>query len=54
VLNVDDLHSSYVEIHADGEGVSITFPVGSDGLAVVTTLRLSLRFQLNAMSLQID
>jgi hypothetical protein len=53
-LNVDDSHLSYVEIHADGEGVSISFPVGSDGLVVVRVLCLSLQFQLNAMSLHID
>jgi hypothetical protein len=53
-LSVDDAHPSYVEIRVDGEGVPITFPVGSDGLALVTTLRLSLLFQLNTMSLHID
>jgi hypothetical protein len=53
-LSVDDAHPSYVEIHVDGEGVPITFPVRSDGLALVTALRLSLRFQLNTMSLHID
>jgi hypothetical protein len=54
MLNVDDSQPSYVEIHADGEGVSISFLIGSDGFAVVTTLCLSLWFQLNAMSLHID
>jgi hypothetical protein len=53
-LSVDDAHPSYVEIRVDGEGVPITFPVRSDGLALVTALRLSLRFQLNTMSLHID
>jgi hypothetical protein len=53
-LSVDDSHPSYVEICVNGEGVPITFPIGSDGLALVTTLRLSLRFQWNAMSLHID
>jgi hypothetical protein len=53
-LSVDDAHPSYVEIRVDGEGVPITFPVGSDGLALVTALWLSLRFQLNAMSLHMN
>jgi hypothetical protein len=53
-LSVDDAHPSYVEIRVDGEGVPITFPVRSDGLALVTALRLSLQFQLNAMSPHID
>jgi hypothetical protein len=53
-LSVDDSHPSYVEIRVDGEGVPITFPVGSDGLALVTALCLSLQFQLKAMSLHID
>jgi hypothetical protein len=45
VLSVDDSHPSYVEIRVDGEGVPIT---------LVTALWLSLRFQLNAMSLHMN
>jgi hypothetical protein len=54
VLSVDDSHLSNIEIRTDGEGVPISFLVGSDGLAIVTVLYLSLQFQLNAMSLHID
>jgi hypothetical protein len=53
-LSVDDSHPSYIKIRAYGEGVSISFLIGSDGMAAVTALSLSLWFQLNAMSLHID
>ena len=43
-LSVDDAQPNYVEVRIDGEGVLITFLIGSDGLALVTTLRLSPRF----------
>ena len=54
ILSVDDAHPCYIEIHVDGEGVSITFLVGNDGLALVKALCLNLQFQLNVMSLYID
>jgi hypothetical protein len=41
---VDDSHPSYIEILAYGEEVPISFPVGNDGLAIVTALCLSLWF----------
>jgi hypothetical protein len=52
-LNIDDLNPNCVEIHENEEWVSISFRVGSDGIADVTVLCLSLQFQLNAMSLHI-
>jgi hypothetical protein len=51
---VGDQTSGFAVIRADGEGVLISFPLGSDGIAVVTAIRLSLRFQLNKDSLHID
>ena len=33
-LSMDDSHLSYIEIPANGEGVCISFPIGSDGLAI--------------------
>jgi hypothetical protein len=53
-VKVGDQTSGFVVIRVDGEEVSILFPLGSDGIAVVTTIRLSLRFQLNKDSLHID
>ena len=46
--------SSFATIRADGDCVSISFPLGSDGLALVLAVRLSLQFQLNITSLYID
>jgi hypothetical protein len=45
---------SFATIRADGDGVPISFPLGSDGLASVSTVHLGLRFQLNIASLHID
>jgi hypothetical protein len=53
-MNLADYLSSFALIQADGEGVLISFPLGSDGIAVVTIIRLGLRFQLNIDSLHID
>jgi hypothetical protein len=49
-----DQTSGFAVIRADGEGVPVSFPLGSDGIAVVTAICLSLRFQLNVDSLHID
>jgi hypothetical protein len=46
--------TSFATIRADGNGVPISFPLGSDGLASVLAVRLGLRFQLNIASLHID
>jgi hypothetical protein len=52
--SLGNLKSTLVVICANGEGVPITFSLGEDGLVVVTSLRLSLRYQLHNDSLYID
>jgi hypothetical protein len=52
--NLANLCENFVVIQADDEGVPISFPLGSDGLAVVSAIRLGLWFQLNIASLHID
>jgi hypothetical protein len=42
-----DTHSGLVVIYAEGEGVPISFPLGIDGVAIVTSLRWSLRFRIS-------
>jgi hypothetical protein len=39
-----DCHSMFAIIRPNGEGVPISFPSGSDGLAIITDIRLSLWF----------
>jgi hypothetical protein len=46
--------SNFATIRADGDCVPISFPLGSDGLALVSAVCLGLRFQLNVDSLHID
>jgi hypothetical protein len=53
-VNVADQVSGFAVIRLDGSGVPISFPLGSDGIAVVTTICLGLRFQLKVDSLHID
>jgi hypothetical protein len=53
-LNLGDAHSSFALICADGDGVPISFPLGNDGHAYVTSLRLSLRFSFNEEFMYID
>jgi hypothetical protein len=43
-VNLDDHLSIYAVIRADGEGVPILFPLGSDGVVVVTAFHLGLWF----------
>jgi hypothetical protein len=50
-LNFGDCHLRLVVICANGEGITITFPISENGLAIVTFLCLSVRFQLNKKSL---
>ena len=52
--NIGPFCSSFAIIRADGDSVPISFPLGSDGLAMVSAVRLGLRFQLNMASLHID
>jgi hypothetical protein len=43
-LHLGDTLSKCVVICADSEGFPISFPIGNDGLVLVTSLRLNLRF----------
>jgi hypothetical protein len=53
-LNDDNSHSRFVVICADDDGVLVSFPLGNDRLACVTSLRLSLRFQLSENFMFVD
>jgi hypothetical protein len=53
-VNIGSFCMSFATIRADGDGVPISFPLGSDGLASVLAVRLGLRFQLSIASLYID
>jgi hypothetical protein len=53
-LNLGDTHSRFVVLYADTKRVPISFPLGNDGLALVTSLRLSLRFKLSEDFMYID
>ena len=46
-LILGNTHSRLSFIYANDDSVLISFPLGSDGLTIVTFLRLSLRFRLN-------
>jgi hypothetical protein len=52
--NIGPFCTSFATIRADCDGVPISFPLGNDGLASVSAIRLGLRFQLNITSLHID
>jgi hypothetical protein len=52
--NSPDTHLRFAVIYYEVGGVPISFPLGIDGLAHVTSLRLSLRFQLNEDFMFID
>jgi hypothetical protein len=43
-----------VHIYFDAGGVPISFPLGNDGVALVTSIRLSLRFQMSEDFMFID
>jgi hypothetical protein len=53
-LNPGDALSSFAEICGDGDGVPISFPLGNDGHALVTSLRVSLRFRFTKEFMYID
>lgn len=53
-MNLANQVARFAIIQADGEGGPISFPLGSEGIAVVTAIRLSLEFQLNVDSLHIN
>ena len=52
--NPFETHPMLAVLYLDGVGVPISFPLGSDGVAHVTSLRLSLRFQLSEDFMFID
>jgi hypothetical protein len=53
-VNIGPFCTSFATIWADGDGVPISFLLGSDGLALVSTIYLGLWFQLNIAFLHID
>jgi hypothetical protein len=52
--NSHDTHSRFVVIYCEVGGVPISFPLGNNGVAHVTSLRLSLRFQMSEDFMFID
>jgi hypothetical protein len=52
--SIGPFYTSFATIRADGDGVPISFPLGSDGLASISAIRLGLQFQLNIAFLHID
>jgi hypothetical protein len=53
-VNLADYHARFAIIRAHNEGVPISFPLGSDRVAVITTIFLGLWFQLDIAFLHID
>jgi hypothetical protein len=49
-----DTHPRLVHIYSDAGGVPISFPLGNDEVALVTSIRLSLRFQMSEDFMFID
>jgi hypothetical protein len=47
-------HSRFAVIYVDGDGIPVSFLLGNDGLARVTSLRLSLRFRLSEDFMFVD
>jgi hypothetical protein len=52
--NPCDTHPRLAVIYSKVGGVPISFPLGNDGVAHVTSLRLSLRFQMSEDFIFID
>jgi hypothetical protein len=52
--NPCDTHPRLVHIYSDAGGVPISFPLRNDGVALVTSIRLSLRFQMSEDFMFID
>jgi hypothetical protein len=52
--NSSDTHLRFAVIYCEVGGVPISFPLGIDGVAYVTSLRLSLRFQMSEDFMFID
>jgi hypothetical protein len=53
-LSPCDTHNRLAVIYSDGKEVPISFPLGNNGLALVTSLRLSLRFHMSEDFIFID
>jgi hypothetical protein len=53
-LQLGDTLSKFAVIFANTKGVPVSFPKSNDGLALVTFLRLSLRFRLSEEFMYID
>jgi hypothetical protein len=49
-----DIHNRLAVIYCDNEGIPISFMLGNDEVALVTSLRLSLRFQMSEDFMFID
>ena len=49
-----DTNPRFAVIYSSSSGVPISFPLGSKGVAHVTSLRLSLKFQLSEEIMFID
>jgi hypothetical protein len=52
--NPCETHPRFVVIYSEVERVPISFPLGTDGVALVTFLRLSLKFQMSEDFMFID
>jgi hypothetical protein len=52
--NPCDTHPRLAVIYSDVEAVPISFPLGNDGVALVTSIRLNLRFQMSEDFMFID
>jgi hypothetical protein len=52
--NPCDTHPRLVHIYSDAGGIPISFPLGNDEVALVTSIRLSLRFQMSEDFMFID
>ena len=53
-LNLGDTHLRLVALYVDGEGVLLSFLLGNDRVALITSLRSSLRFWVSEDFMYID
>jgi hypothetical protein len=53
-LNLNKSYSRFIDIRANNEGVSISFPLRNNGLPFFTSLTLSLQFHSSEDSMHID
>jgi hypothetical protein len=52
--NPCETHPRFAVIYFVVDGIPISFPLGNDGVALITSLRLSLRFQMSEEFMFID